>query len=157
MTSSIQQPFDDEKWKIRRTRKFYGLFLFVRWAENFSNFWDISIHFKDMRNFRFPVFLTVRAYLKTYLNENYSAYRTFYAEFRTVGIFKISLTVQKSIMKAFNFFNSAWPQCEAFLADFRLLYVQNVAEWALMKINQSCFLRQKAEMRSFAAKFILDI
>ena len=52
-------------------------------------------------------FLTVCAYLKTYLNENYSAYRTFYAEFRTVGIFKISLTVQKSIMKAFNFFNSA--------------------------------------------------
>ena len=39
------------------------------------------------------------------------------------------------------------------LADFRLLHVQIVAEWALMKINQ----RQKAEMRSFAAKFILDI
>ena len=47
-------------------------------------------------------------------------------------------------------FNSAWPQCEAFLADFRLLHIQNVVEWALMKINQFCFLHQKAEMHSFA-------
>ena len=83
---------------------FYGLFLFVRWAQNFSNFWDISIRSKDMRNFRFQVFLTVFAYLKTYLNENYSAYGTFHAEFRTVEIFKISLTIQKLLMKAFHFF-----------------------------------------------------
>ena len=55
------------------------------------------------------------------------------------------------------FFNSAWPQCEAFLANFRLLRVQNVVEWALMKINHFCFLLQEAEMHSFAAKFILDI
>ena len=113
--------------------------------------------FQRYAKFSFSGFLTVCAYLKTYLSENYSAYRNFYAEFRTVGIFKIYLTVQKLLMKAFHFFNSVWPLSEAFLADFRLLHVQNVAEWALMKINQSCFLRQKAEMRSFAAKFILDI
>ena len=47
--------------------------------------------------------------------------------------------------------------CEAFLADFRLLHIQNVGEWALMKINQLCFLHQKAEMHGFAAKFISDI
>ena len=57
-----------------------------------------------MRNFCFPVFSTVRAYLKIKINENYSAYRTFHAEFRTVGMFKISLTVQMLLMKAFNFF-----------------------------------------------------
>ena len=59
--------------------------------------------------------------------------------------------------KHLNFFNSAWPQCEAFLAYFPLLHVQNVEEWVLMKINQFCFLHQKAEMHSFAAKLILDI
>ena len=47
--------------------------LVVRWVQNFSNFWDISIRSKDMRNFRFPVFLTVLAYLKIYFHENYSA------------------------------------------------------------------------------------
>ena len=36
-------------------------------------------------------------------------------------------------MKAFNFFNSAYPQCEEFLANFLLLHVQNVVVWALMK------------------------
>ena len=41
--------------------------------------------------------------------------------------------------------------------DFRLLHIQNIVERALMKINQFCFLHQKAEMHSFAAKFILDI
>ena len=60
-------------------------------------------------------------------------------------------------MKALIFFNSAWPQCETFLADFRLLNIQNVEEWALMKIYQFCFLHQKAEMHGFAAKFILDV
>ena len=54
------------------------------------------------------------------------------------------------------FFNSA-PQCEAFLADFRLLHIQNVEEWALIEIKQFCFLFQKAEMHSFAVKLILDI
>ena len=46
---------------------------------------------------------------------------------------------------------------EAFLATFWLFHVQNVVEWALMKINHFCFLLQEAEMHSFAAKFILDI
>ena len=40
-------------------------------------------------------------------------------------------------------FNSVWPQCEAILADFRLLHVQNVEEWAVMKINQFCFFTRK--------------
>ena len=57
-----------------------------------------------MRNFRFPVFLTVHAYLKTYIYEHYSTYRTLYAEFRSVEILKISRTVQKLLMKVFNFF-----------------------------------------------------
>ena len=60
-------------------------------------------------------------------------------------------------LKHLLFFNSVWPKCEAFFADFRLLHIQKVGEWALMKINQFCFLHQKAEMHSFAAKFILDI
>ena len=34
-----------------------------------------------MRNFCFPVFFTVRAYLKTYFYENYSVYRTALFEF----------------------------------------------------------------------------
>jgi len=59
--------------------------------------------------------------------------------------------------KHLNFFNSAWPQCKAFLAYFPLLHVQNVEEWVLMKINQFCFLHQKAKMHGFAAKLILDI
>ena len=75
--------------------------LVVRWVQNFSNFWDISIRSKDMRIF----FLTVRAYLKIYFYENYSVLNTFYAEFRSVGISKISLQVQKIWMKAFNFFS----------------------------------------------------
>ena len=41
------------------------------------------------------VFLTVHAYLKSYFNQNYSAYRTLYAESRSVGICEISFTVQK--------------------------------------------------------------
>ena len=62
-------------------------------------------------------------------NLSYSAYRTFYAEFRTIGIFEISPTIQKLLMKAFNFFftvcdHSARP----FLDDFQLFYVQNVVE-----------------------------
>ena len=60
-------------------------------------------------------------------------------------------------MKAFNFFNSVGPQCEAFFATFRLLHVQNVEEWALMKINQFCFLHQKAEIHSFAVTLISAI
>ena len=53
------------------------------------------LHSKDMRNFHFLVFLTVRTYLKFYFHENYSAYRTFNADFRPVGIFKLSLTVKE--------------------------------------------------------------
>ena len=41
------------------------------------------------------------------------------------------------------FFNSARPQCEACLADYRLLHVQNVKEWALIKIKQLCFCFRK--------------
>ena len=41
--------------------------------------------------------------------------------------------------------------------DFRLLHVQNVEEWALIKIKQFCFLFQKAEMHSFAAMLVLAI
>ena len=59
--------------------------------------------------------------------------------------------------KHLNFFNSAQPQCEAFFADFRHLHVQNVEEWALIKIKQFCFLFQKADMHSFAATLILAI
>ena len=55
------------------------------------------------------------------------------------------------------FFNSARPQCEACLADYRLLHVQNVKEWALIKIQSVLFLHQKAEMHDFATKFILHI
>ena len=58
-------------------------------------------------------------------------------------------------MKAFNFFNSAWLQCEAFLADFRLLHVQNVEEYWIGSNKDKMFL--KAEMHSFAAKLILAI
>ena len=38
------------------------------------------------------------------------------------------------------------------LADFRLLHIQNVVEWVLMKKNQFCFLHQKAEMHSFVVQ-----
>ena len=37
-------------------------------------------------------FLTVHVYLKTYFYENYTVKSTFYPEFRSVGIFKKSLT-----------------------------------------------------------------
>ena len=60
-------------------------------------------------------------------------------------------------MKHLVFLNSAWPQCEAFIADFRLFHIQNVEEWALIEIKQFCFLFQKAEMNSFAAMSILAI
>ena len=57
----------------------------------------------------------MHVYLKTYLYKNYTAKSTFYAKLRSVGIFEIFFTVQKISIKAFNFFNSAWSQCEAFL------------------------------------------
>ena len=57
---------------------------------------EISLSVQKLwKNFSFPVFLTVRAYLKSYFYQNYSAYRTFYAESTSVGIFEISFTVQK--------------------------------------------------------------
>ena len=49
------------------------------------------------------------------------------------------------------------PQCEAFLATFRLFHVQNVVEWTLMMINHLCFLHQKAEIHSFAVTLISAI
>ena len=59
------------------------------------------------------------------------------------------LLFQKIWMKAFNIFNSAWPQCEAFLANFRLLRVQNVVESALMKINHFCFCCRKLRCKVY--------
>ena len=41
------------------------------------------------------------------LFENYSAYRTCNAHFRSIEIYKLSLTVKEIGMKAFSFFNSA--------------------------------------------------
>ena len=47
------------------------------------------------------------------------------------------------------FFNSVWPQCEAFLANFQLLCVQNVVEWALITSVFCCRkLRCKALLQS---------
>ena len=74
---------------------FYSLLLTIRWVQNYWNFCNIFIRSKDMQNFRFSVFLTVHVYLKTYFYENYTAKSTFYAEFRSVGIFEIYFTVQK--------------------------------------------------------------
>ena len=68
------------------------------WYAEFRTFriFEISLSVQKLwKIFSFPVFLTVRAYLKSYFNLNYSAYRTFYAESRSVGIFEISFTVQK--------------------------------------------------------------
>ena len=68
------------------------------WYAEFRTFriFEISLSIQKLcKNFSFPVFLTVRAYLKSYFYQNYSAYRTFYAESRSVGIFEISFTVQK--------------------------------------------------------------
>ena len=68
------------------------------WYAYFRTFriFEISLSVQKLcKIFSFPVFLTVRAYLKSYFYQNYSAYRTFYAESRSVGIFEISFTVQK--------------------------------------------------------------
>ena len=75
--------------------------------------------------FPFPVFLTVRAYLKTYFYEDYSVYSTFCGK-----------------LDLLEFFN--------YLATFRLFHVQNVEYWPIIKINQFCFLLQKAEMHTVA-------
>ena len=51
------KPFNDEKRKVRRfSRNFYSLFLVVRWVQNFSNFWVISICSKVMQNISFSGF-----------------------------------------------------------------------------------------------------
>ena len=95
----------------------------------------------------------MRAYLKTYFYENYSVYSNFYAEFRSVGIFEISFTVQRISVKAFTFFNSAWRQCGAFLIKKQLLCVETFVEWAVVKINHFCFLLQEAEIQSYLVMF----
>ena len=67
-------PLNPLTTKNEKFADFRSLFLVVRWVQNFSNFWDISIHSKEMRNFHFPVFLTVHAYLKIYFQENFSCW-----------------------------------------------------------------------------------
>ena len=67
----------------------------VQWVQNRWNFCDIFICSKDTRNFLFLVFLTVHAYLKIYFYEYCTVKSTFYTEFRSVGIFERSFTIQK--------------------------------------------------------------
>ena len=92
----VSIPFDDEKWKVRRfSRNFYSLLLVVCWVQNFSNFWDISIVFPLKRyvKFSFSFFLTVRLFENLFSQKvQCLQYSTFNADFRYVGIFKLSLT-----------------------------------------------------------------
>ena len=59
--------------------------------------------FQRYSKFQFSGFFN-SAYLITFYYKNYSVYSTFYAEFRSVKIFKLSLTVYKISLKAFIFF-----------------------------------------------------
>ena len=98
-------PFDAGKRKVRRfSRTFYSFLPTERWVQNRWIFCDIFICSKDTQQFRFLGFLTVHIYLKIYFYENYAAKSSFYAEFRSAGVFEISFTIQKISMKAFNFF-----------------------------------------------------
>ena len=68
------------------------------WYTEFRTFrsFEISLSIQKLcKIFSFSVFLTVPAYLKSYFNQNYSAYRSLYAESRSVGIFEISFTILK--------------------------------------------------------------
>ena len=57
------------------------LFEFVRYLYPFQRY----------AKFSFYGFLTVHTYLKIYSHENYSDHRTFNADFRSVGVSKLSL------------------------------------------------------------------
>ena len=90
--------------------------------------------------FPFPVFLTVRAYLKTYFYEDYSVYSTFCGKLDPLEFLSYILPFRRYRWKHLIFFNSVTT---VFLATFRLFHVQNVEDWPLMKINQFCFCFRK--------------
>ena len=64
----LSYPFDADKRKIRLfARKLSNLFPVVRWAQNRSNFYDISIRSKDVRNFSFYIFAKITLFNESFL------------------------------------------------------------------------------------------
>ena len=143
--SVLYNTFDAGKRKVRRfSRTFYSLLPTERWVQNRWIFCDIFICSKDTQQFRFLGFLTVH---KTTLLKVVFTLNSDPLEF-----LRYLLPFKRYQWKHLIFFNSAWPQGEAFLIKKVLLWLQNIVEWAVVKINHFCFLLREAKIQSCPVK-----